>query len=183
MATYRCGNCGYSQPTSDALVGKKVKCPKCGGVGVVSAALSPLEEAAQQMVAMTQVRTAPAEEEEIRQPVPPPKRVAFSSSAPSASPTGGDDGQTGTDLMKNCPFCDEEIRETAQKCKHCGEFLNDPPEISPPPQKTRLSDLSKRRRKPRPSPVIQQEVPQQSSDGFWAVFVGFIVGMFLSSDE
>ena len=26
--------------------------------------------------------------------------------------------------MKPCPFCGEQIMETAKKCKHCGEFLN-----------------------------------------------------------
>lgn len=26
---------------------------------------------------------------------------------------------------KNCPFCDEEIRFNAVKCKHCGEFLDE----------------------------------------------------------
>ncbi len=26
--------------------------------------------------------------------------------------------------MKPCPFCGEQIMETAKKCKHCGEFLD-----------------------------------------------------------
>ena len=28
------------------------------------------------------------------------------------------------DSTKKCPFCGEEIKTAAQKCKHCGEFLH-----------------------------------------------------------
>jgi TM2 domain-containing membrane protein YozV len=31
----------------------------------------------------------------------------------------------GTAAKKNCPYCGEEILTAAQKCKHCGEFLDE----------------------------------------------------------
>ena len=34
------------------------------------------------------------------------------------------------EAKKRCPFCSETILKTANKCKHCGEFLNKPPPIS-----------------------------------------------------
>ena len=29
--------------------------------------------------------------------------------------------------MRRCPYCEAEISETARKCRHCGEWVTDPP--------------------------------------------------------
>lgn len=34
------------------------------------------------------------------------------------------EGVQAVPQIKPCPFCGEQIMETAKKCKHCGEFLN-----------------------------------------------------------
>ncbi|PQJ35777.1 hypothetical protein BSZ35_15295 [Salinibacter sp. 10B] len=35
-----------------------------------------------------------------------------------------------SEATKRCPYCHEEILEAARKCKHCGEWLEDPPETT-----------------------------------------------------
>jgi hypothetical protein len=44
---------------------------------------------------------------------------------------------------KTCPFCSEEIKATAVKCKHCGEFLGDRP-VSQPNHRNAVSNAARR---------------------------------------
>jgi hypothetical protein len=34
--------------------------------------------------------------------------------------------------MPSCPFCDGEVGASAQKCRHCGEWLTTPPGAQDP---------------------------------------------------
>lgn len=42
------------------------------------------------------------------------------------------------DEFKNCPVCDKQIRAAAIKCRHCGGWLNTPPD---PPDESSPSDI------------------------------------------
>jgi predicted RNA-binding Zn-ribbon protein involved in translation (DUF1610 family) len=96
----RCSTCGKSFSAPGRAAGRKGPCPKCGtDLTIPSPQTTPTEE---DRPTAAVVRLAP--------PDLPVRRVEPATVRESE--------------YKDCPFCGEEVRARAKKCKHCGEVLD-----------------------------------------------------------
>jgi TM2 domain-containing membrane protein YozV len=95
---------------------------------------APAPKAAATKAVATKVPTARTSEL-VTQPATVPVAVrsttieAIVPMTPMAAPVAG---QPAT-ITRSCPFCGEDIAQTAIKCKHCGEFLDGRPRHHPAP--------------------------------------------------
>jgi Trypsin-like peptidase domain len=93
-------DCGARVKMPPSVAGKKVRCPKCGGV------LSVPEAAAE--------------------PSPPASSAALKSfGAEAPKVPKAEMPKAAPPSTKSCLYCGEQILASAKKCKHCGEFIED----------------------------------------------------------
>lgn len=112
-----CVSCGLKMRLPDSYRGKPFQCPVCHvqfTPGLRSAAGSPPRQSDPADDARRGVQLPP------QRPAPPPLISATGRDIEGAE-------VTVSGRMRPCPYCAEEIRVEAIKCRHCGESLVDQP--------------------------------------------------------
>ena len=111
-----CGDCGKGLKAPDALAGKKAKCPQCGSVVPIPAAVSDAEE--------FEDDPAPAKSSGTKASSKAGSRAA-KKDVDDEYGDGIDETTEGSDDDRRaCPMCGEMIVASAAKCRFCGEVLD-----------------------------------------------------------
>lgn len=114
----KCPSCGRASAVREESVGRKVKCPHCGGGFEAQVATQTGPAAANRFPA-----PAAPQPPAIRRPSPPAELQAeVLVSVPISPPVRR--AAVPVKEEKDCPFCGELVLVVAKKCKHCGETID-----------------------------------------------------------
>jgi hypothetical protein len=123
-----CGTCASNLKAPDSAAGRGVKCPKCSAQLTVP---SSSELPNNRPVVAVQPNPTQDRPSQARPARPAPERPSQAQPAKLvAAPVPQGESQRDSsygnaeDGVKDCPFCGEEVRAKARKCKHCGETLD-----------------------------------------------------------
>jgi uncharacterized protein (DUF983 family) len=96
---FNCPHCKQSLEAPEDMLGQTIECPSCQGAIQIPSPQPELKSA------------------------PKPQQLTAARQRPVASQT------TAAADTRPCPYCGENILRSAQKCKHCGEFLKGAHEV------------------------------------------------------
>ncbi|MBC7815582.1 MAG: hypothetical protein IAG10_01640 [Planctomycetaceae bacterium] len=112
----KCSECGKGLKAPDAMAGKKAKCPQCGNVVPIPAAVVEAEIIDDE---------PPAKKPPVRKAASKPKARAVEEEEEDDYGDDFPETEESEDGRVPCPACGEMIIETAAKCRYCGEILNE----------------------------------------------------------
>ena len=111
-----CGDCGKGLKAPDALAGKKAKCPQCGSVVPIPAAVSDAEE--------FEDDPAPAKSSGTKASSKAGSRAVKSDADDEYGDDSSETTEESDDDRRACPMCGEMIVASAAKCRYCGEVFD-----------------------------------------------------------
>lgn len=152
MLRFECPGCGKRLKVEEENAHRQMRCPDCGKAIAI---FGIIEE---DRLPRSKLPKVPLPEEDDSLPEVEPVRPARR-------------------FNVECPFCGEDIKVTARKCKHCGEFLDSSRFTRPAPSASGLSSQRPTSYQMPPNADPNLVYPAGHNPGLMAVLSVLLVGL------